>query len=80
MSQIRESRNADHSINPDFDPLDPDYLADPYPYFARFRTEAPVFYAPKIYFWVVSRYEDIQNIVKGPKTYANVRVQEPCTR
>ena len=76
MSQIID-RGADHPVNPDFDPLDPDYLADPYPYFAQFRREAPVFYAPKIDFWVVSRYEDIQNIVKDPETFSNVRVQEP---
>ena len=68
---------ADYPVNPDFDPLDPDYLADPYPYFAKFRRETPVFYAPKIDFWVVSRYEDILNIVKDSETFSNARVQEP---
>jgi cytochrome P450 len=76
MSQTID-RGADHPVNPDFDPIDPDYLADSYPYFAKFRREAPVFYAPEIDFWVVSRYEDIQNIVKDPETFSNVRVQEP---
>jgi cytochrome P450 len=64
-------------VDPDFDPLAPDYLADPYPYFARFREEAPIFYAPRVDFWVVSRYEDIQRIVKDPETFSNTRVQEP---
>lgn len=77
MSRAREPQNADHPVDPDFDPLDPDYLADPYPYFAKFRKEAPIFYAPKIDFWVVSRYEDIAKIVKDPETFSNVRVQEP---
>ena len=63
--------------DPNFDPLDPGYLADPYPYYARFRKEAPVFYAPRIDFWVVSRYADIQTIVKDPETFSNARVQEP---
>jgi len=63
MSQAID-QDADHPVNPTFDPLDPDYLSDPYPYFARFR-ETPVFYAPKIDFWVVSRYEGVQN--RGPK-------------
>lgn len=76
MSQTID-RGADYPVNPDFDPLDSDYLANPYPYFAKFRSEAPIFYAPKIDFWVVSRYEDIQNIVKDPETFSNVRVQEP---
>jgi len=77
MSQRVEQRDAGHPVDPDFDPLDPDYLADPYPYYARFRREAPVFYAPKIDFWVVSRYEDIVDIVKDPETFSNARVQEP---
>lgn len=77
MSQSIEPRNTDYPVNPDFDPLEPDYLADPYPHFARFRRESPVFYAPKVDFWVVSRYEDIQRIVKDPETFSNARVQEP---
>jgi cytochrome P450 len=75
MSETVEPRNPDYPVDPDFDPLDPDYLADPY--YARFRREAPVFYAPMIDFWVVSRYQDIQNIVKDPETFSNARVQEP---
>ena len=77
MSQTIEPQNADYPVDPDFDPLAPDYLADPYPYFAKFRREAPIFYAPKIDFWVVSRYEDIQKIVRDPETFSNTRVQEP---
>lgn len=77
MSQVDEKQTADYPLDPDFDPLDPDYLADPYPYYARFRKETPVFYAPKIDFWVISRYEDVQRIVKDPKTFSNARVQEP---
>lgn len=64
-------------MDPDFDPLDQDYLADPYPHYARFRRETPIFYAPKIDFWVVSRYEDIMGIVRDPETFSNTRVQEP---
>src|SRR5215210_4751077 len=77
MSQGVEQRDAAYPVDPDFDPLDPDYLADPYPYYARFRRESPVFYAPKLDFWVVSRYEDIASIVKDPETFSNARVQEP---
>ncbi|HET6885833.1 MAG TPA: cytochrome P450, partial [Rubrobacteraceae bacterium] len=77
MSQRVEQRDAGQPVDPHFDPLDPDYLADPYPFYARFRREAPVFYAPRIDFWVVSRYEDILEIVKDPETFSNARVQEP---
>lgn len=77
MNESIGASSQNRSVNPDFDPLDPDYLDDPYPYYERFRRETPIFYAPKIDFWVVSRYEDVQNIVKDPETFSNVRVQEP---
>ena len=77
MSQSVRQAEPGQPVDPDFDPLAPDYLADPYPYYARFRREAPVFYAPGIDFWVVSRYEDIVGIVKDPETFSNKRVQEP---
>jgi cytochrome P450 len=64
-------------VDETFDPLSADYLKDPYPYYARFRREAPIFLAPKINMWVVSRYEDILKIVKDPETFSNARVQEP---
>lgn len=76
MSQNIAPGEDNYPVDPDFDPLDADYLADPYPYFARFRKEAPIFYAPKIDFWVVSRYDDIMRIVKDPRTFSNARVQE----
>lgn len=77
MSQTVDPKQADYPGDPDFDPLSPGYLADPYPYYERFRREAPIFYAPKIDFWIVSRYEDIARIVKDPQTFSNTRVQEP---
>jgi hypothetical protein len=43
----------------------------------RFRREAPVFFAPEINVRVVSRYEEILNILKDPETFSNALVQEP---
>ena len=80
MSQTVNPRSAEYPVDPDFDPLSPGYLADPYPYYARFRKEAPIFYAPRIDFWVVSRYEDVARIVKDHETFSNTRVQEPMHR
>lgn len=57
MSQSMGQRAIGYPVDPEFDLLDEAYLRDPYPHFARFREEAPVFYAPKMDFWVVSRYE-----------------------
>jgi cytochrome P450 len=41
-----------------FNPLDPAFLADPYPFYRRLRETAPVFKTP-MGFWLLSRYDDI---------------------
>src|SRR5262245_6524490 len=41
-----------------FNPLDPDFIADPYPFYRRLRETAPVFKTPQG-FWLVTRYEDV---------------------
>jgi len=41
-----------------FNPLDPAFIADPYPFYRRLREEAPVFKAPQG-FWLITRYEDV---------------------
>ncbi len=41
-----------------------DFINNPYPSFARFRTEAPVFWSEKGKYWIVSKYADIQNILR----------------
>ena len=42
----------------EFNPLDPAFIADPYPFYHRLRETAPVFKTP-MGFWLLSRYEDI---------------------
>src|SRR5471030_311870 len=41
-----------------FNPLDPAFIADPYPFYHRLRETAPVFKTP-MGFWLLSRYDDI---------------------
>src|SRR5471032_1042957 len=41
-----------------FDPLDPGFIADPYPFYRRLREEAPVFRTEQG-FWLLSRYDDV---------------------
>lgn len=43
--------------------LDPRVLADPYPLYHRLRTEAPVYWDPYLYAWVVTRYADIVTVL-----------------
>ncbi|MBN9491292.1 MAG: cytochrome P450 [Alphaproteobacteria bacterium] len=41
-----------------FNPLDPSFLADPYPFYRKLREHAPVFKAEQG-FWLLTRYEDV---------------------
>jgi cytochrome P450 len=58
-------------------PLDPDYLADPYPIAARLRDEHPVFYAEELGYVVVTRMEDIEHVFLHPDVFASSNVQDP---
>src|ERR1700712_1030136 len=45
------------------DLLDPEVLADPYPLYARLRSEDPVHWDPYLHAWVVTRYEDVIEVL-----------------
>jgi cytochrome P450 len=42
----------------EFNPLDPDFIADPYPFYRRLREAAPVLKTPQG-FWLLTRYDDV---------------------
>lgn len=50
----------------EFDPFGPDYQADPATALAWAREEQPVFYAPRLGYWVVTRYEDVKAVFRDP--------------
>ena len=49
-----------------FNPMDPEFLADPYPMYHRLRTEEPVHHSP-LGFWVLTRYEDVVAALRDPR-------------
>jgi cytochrome P450 len=49
-----------------FNPMDPEFLADPYPMYHRLRTEDPVHHSP-LGFWVLTRYEDVVGALRDPR-------------
>lgn len=53
----------------EYAPLGEAYSANPYRMYARMR-ERPVFYNPSIRCWVVSRYEDVANVLKDYQRFA----------
>ena len=49
-----------------FNPMDPEFLADPYPTYHRLRDEDPVHHSP-LDFWVLTRYEDVAAVLRDPR-------------
>jgi cytochrome P450 len=65
-------------VDESFDPLSPDFLADPYAAMAALpREEQPVFFAPSIGYYVLTRYADIQQVFQDPATYSAAVAQAP---
>lgn len=58
------------AVGASYDPFRDPMLSDPYPFFALARRAAPVFYAPAIDHWVVSRREDVTRVFKDTDTYS----------
>lgn len=44
--------------------LDPEVLANPYPFFDRLRTEDPVHWDPFLHAWVMTRYDDVIRVLR----------------
>ena len=47
-----------------FQLLDPAVHADPFPFYNRLREQAPVMWDPFMHTWVVTRYDDVQRVLK----------------
>jgi cytochrome P450 len=56
---------------PEYNPLSPAALADPYPLFERVHREAPVFFSERFNLWIVTRYEDIWTALRDPATFSS---------
>ena len=55
----------------EFDPLAPEQRESPYAVYADARDRAPVFYAERFGFWVVTRHEDVLTVLKDGETYSS---------
>jgi len=59
-----------------YDPLGA-HLDDPYPFYAQARQVEPVFHSPRLRAWVVTRYEDVDAVLKDPETFSSVNSLRP---
>jgi len=51
--------------------LSAEYAAQPQPFWKKLRETDPVYYAQEYGFWVISRHEDILEMLKDPHTYSS---------
>jgi cytochrome P450 len=68
------------SIADDFNPLSAAQIANPYPFFARARKEEPIFFSSLANAWVVTRYDDVQAILKDYTRFSSVRAAATAVR
>ncbi len=61
----------------EFDPLGNDYLGDPFAILAGLPGDCPVFYAPSIDYYVVTRHSDIAGVFRDHETYSAAAAQLP---
>ena len=53
-----------------YNPLDPETTRDPYPQYARLRSEAPL-ERSELGFWVLSRYHDVDAVLRDPRRFSS---------
>ncbi|MGW4591406.1 cytochrome P450 [Amycolatopsis thermoflava] len=53
-----------------FDPFGPEYQADPPAAVRWSRDEEPVFYSPRLGYWVVTRYDDVKAVFRDNTTFS----------
>src|SRR5437762_12042895 len=49
-----------------FNPMEPEFVADPYPTYHRLRADDPVHHSP-LGFWVLTRYDDVVAALRDPR-------------
>ncbi len=54
-----------------YNPLSPRTYTNPYPTYARLRTKDPVHWSPLMESWVLSRYEDVDTILRDYKRFSS---------
>jgi cytochrome P450 len=54
-----------------YNPFAGPHVADPHPFYAQLRQDAPVTFSPMLGMWLVSRYEDICKVLRDPARYSS---------
>lgn len=54
-----------------FDPLDPEFIADPYPWYHLLREDHPVRWIPSRGYWMVTGYDEVKDVLHDAATYSS---------
>ncbi len=54
-----------------YDPFRAEFRSDPYPHYRALRDEAPVYFAPEANVWCVSRYDDVQSVLRRDEVFSS---------
>lgn len=60
-----------------FNPFSPEVRQNPYPSYAELRREAPLYKLEPMGFWMVTRYEDVQFVLKSPHLFSSEGMAGP---
>ena len=50
---------------------DLEFITDPYPLYAKWRQEQPIWWAQDVKGWVLSRYDDVRSVLKDPDNFSS---------
>ncbi|WP_016866899.1 MULTISPECIES: hypothetical protein [Fischerella] len=71
-----EKKTCPH-LGQEFQPFVQPQLDDPYSFFQRAREEEPIFHSPILNGYVLTRYEDILNVLKDPTKFSSADNLKP---
>jgi cytochrome P450 len=60
-----------------YDPLAPTTVLDPYPVFRALREEGPVFYLPELDHYIITRYDDVEQVLLDRDTWSAANASSP---
>jgi cytochrome P450 len=55
----------------DYNPLSPEVIENPYPYYAHLRNHAPVYWIEPLHGWALSRYADVDFALRNPQIFSS---------
>lgn len=77
MSEAVASTRAVSACGREHSPLTSPMLDDPRPFYARARSEEPVFWSESLGLWVVTRYEDVCAVARDAARFSSVDSIQP---